>query len=191
MTTTKRDGRAWSDVKESIALLDKKELIQLIASLYRLSKGNRDFLHARFSIGNDPIAPYKNVIEECMFPDVMKNKPIQISTAKKAISKYSKAAGDAKGEAELMTYFVERGNKFTVEFGDIDEGFYDALLRMYERAIKKILSLPDEEQHEFRERLRTITVTSDGIGWGYHDGLCEQYYQAFPEDDYTLRTGVE
>jgi hypothetical protein len=67
MTTTKRDGRAWSDVKESIALLDKKELIQLIASLYRLSKGNRDFLHARFSIGNDPIAPYKNVIEECMF----------------------------------------------------------------------------------------------------------------------------
>ena len=183
MNTTKRGGPSWSNLKESIASLDSSELIRLIGSLYELSKGNRDFLHARFAIGADPVAPYKEVIEDCMFPDVMKNKPIQISTAKKAISEYSKAVGDAKGEAELMTYFVECGNKFTVEFGDIDEGFYDALLRMYERAIKKVLSLPAKEQHEFRQRLRKIMVSSGGIGWGYHDGLCEQYSKGFPEDD--------
>ena len=183
ITRTNNRAPSWSDVKESIASLGTSGLIQLIASLYRLSKGNRDFLHARFSIGDDPIAPYKKVIEDCMFPDVMKDKPIEISTAKKAINEYSKAVGDAKGEAELMTYFVECGNQFTVEFGDIDEGFYDALLRMYARAIKKVLTLPDEEQREFRERLRTIMMTSDGIGWGYHDGLCDQYYQAFLEDD--------
>ena len=118
-----------------------------------------------------------------MFPDVFKNKPIQISTAKKAINEYSKAVGDAKGEAELMTYFVECGNQFTVQYGDIGEGFYDALLGMYARAINKVLTLPEEEQHEFRERLRTIMVTSDGIGWGYHDGLCEQYYEGFPDDE--------
>ena len=96
MTTTKTRGPSWADVKESIASLDRSDLIQLIAGLYRLSKGNRDFLHARFSIGDDPIAPYKKVIEDCMFPDVMKNKPIQISTAKKAINEYSKAVGEAK-----------------------------------------------------------------------------------------------
>jgi len=182
MTTTKSGSPSWSNVKKSIASLDTSELIRLIGSLYELSKGNRDFLHARFSIGADPIVPYKEVIEECMFPDVMKNKPIQISVAKKAISEYVKAVGDAKGAAELMTYFVECGNEFTVEFGDIDEGFYDALLRMYERAIKKVLSLPAKEQHEFRERLRIIMVSSNGIGWGYHDGLCDQYCEGFPED---------
>jgi hypothetical protein len=183
MTTTKTRGPSWADVKESIASLGRSELIHLIASLYGLSQANRDFLHARFSIGDDPIAPYKKVIEECMFPDVFKNKPIQISTAKKAINEYSKAVGDAKGEAELMTYFVECGNQFTVEYGDISESFYDALLRMYARAINRVLNLPEKEQHEFRERLRTIMVTSDGIGWGYHDGLCEQYYEGFPEDE--------
>ena len=183
MIKTKMRDPSWSDVKESIASLDTSELIQLIAGLYRLSKGNRDFLHARFSIGDDPIAPYKKVIEECKFPDVFKNKPIQISTAKKAINEYSTAVSDTKGEAELMTYFVECGNQFTVEYGDIGEGFYDALLRMYARAIKKVLTLPEEEQHEFRERLRTIMVTSDRIGWGYHDGLYEQYGEAFPEDE--------
>jgi len=180
---TKRQDPSWSDVKESIASLGTSDLIQLIASLYGLSKGNRDFLHARFSIGDDPIGPYKKVIEDCMYPDVFRNKPIQISTAKKAINEYSKAVGDAKGEAELMTYFVECGNQLTVEYGDIGEGFYNALLRMYARAINKVLSLPDEEQREFRERLRTIMVTSNKIGWGYHDGLCEQYYEGFPEDE--------
>ena len=183
MVTKMNRDASWSDLKESIASLDKSELIQLIASLYKLSKGNRDFLHARFSIGDDPIVFYKKVIEDCMFPDVMKNKPIQISTAKKAINDYSKAVADAKGEADLMTYFVECGNKFTVEFGDINEDFYDSLLRMYHRAIKKVLTLPDEEQREFRERLRTIMITSDGIGWGYHDGLCDKYYEAFFEDE--------
>lgn len=183
MIKTKMRDPSWSDIKESIASLDRSELIHLIAGLYRLSKGNRDFFHARFSIGDDPIGPYKKIIEDCMFPDVFKNKPIQISTAKKAINEYSKAVGAAKGEAELMTYFVECGNQFTVEYGDIGEGFYDALLRMYARAINKVLTLPEEEQHEFRERLKTIMVTSDRIGWGYHDGLCEQYCEAFPEDD--------
>jgi hypothetical protein len=54
---------------------------------------------------------------------------------------------------------------------------------MYARAINKVLSLPEEEQHEFRERLKTIMVTSNKVGWGYHDRLYEQYCEAFPEDD--------
>jgi hypothetical protein len=54
---------------------------------------------------------------------------------------------------------------------------------MYARAINKVLALPEEEQHEFQERLKTIMVTSNKIGWAYHDGLCEQYCEAFPEDE--------
>src|SRR5262249_156938 len=181
MTKTKRQDPSWSDVKESLASLSTSELIRLIASLYGLSKGNRDFLHARFSVGNDPIGPYKKIIDDCMYPDVFKNKPIQISTAKKAISEYSKAIGDAKGEAELMTYFVECGNQFTVDYGDLDEGFYDALLRMYARAINKVLALPEEEQDQFRERLNSIVGTSNKLGRGENDGRCVQYCEALPD----------
>src|SRR5262245_18215327 len=95
MTKTKRQDPSWSNVKESIASLDTSELIQLIASRYGFSKSNSDFLHARFSIGDNPIASYKKIINDCMYPDVFKNKHIQISTAKKAISEYSKPIGDA------------------------------------------------------------------------------------------------
>ena len=122
-------------------------------------------------------------IYECMYPDILKNRPIQISQAKRAISSYVKAAGDPIGEAELMVFFVECGNRFTLEYGDIDEGFYDALNRMYHRSIKKVLSLPEEPRRKFHDRLRSIMESSSGIGWGYHDMLCDDYYNALPEEE--------
>ena len=118
-----------------------------------------------------------------MYPNIYRDKPIEISKAKRAISAYSKAVGDPRGEAELMTFFVECGNRFTVEFGDIDEGFYISLNLMYKRTIEKVLSLPAEQQGEFRERLKEIVTSSGGIGWGYHDELCRDFFEAFPEDE--------
>lgn len=163
--------------------MDKKQLLKLVADLYRLSNENKRFLNSRFEVGDNPIGPYKKIIEECMYPDIYSNKPIQISKAKKAISSYSKAVGDPVGEAELMTYFVECGNKFTVNFGDINGPFYDALNRMYRRTINKVLTLSEERQDEFKDRLEAIMTSSSNIGWGYHDMLCDDYYGAFPEDD--------
>ena len=182
MAKGKSSNPTWSDVKSAAVDLDQKQLLTLIADLYRLSKENRDFLHARFGVGDDPLAPYKKTIEECMYPDVYSNKPTQISKAKRAISSYSKAVGAPLGEAELMVLFVECGNDFTVEFGDIGEGFYDALNGMYQRAIEKVLSLPEEHQPEFQDRLRGIMTSSSSIGWGYHDMLREDYYSAFSEE---------
>ena len=183
MAKSKSVDATWSDMKAEIAKLDTRQLVSLLADLYRFSKENQAFLNARFAVVADPFDPYKRIIAECMYPDVYKNKPVRISKAKKAISDYSKAVGDSLGEAELMTFFVEQGNAFTIEFGDIDEEFYDALLRMYRRAIEKIPSLPEERRGELKARLRTIMTSSVDIGWGYHDALCEEYYSAFPDDE--------
>ena len=182
MAKNKSNNPIWSDVKPAVVDLDQKQLLTLVADLYRFSKENQAFFHARFGIGDDPLAPYKKTIDECMYPDVYTNKPIQISKAKKAISSYSKAVGDPLGEIELMVFFVECGNNFTVNFGDIDAGFYDALNLMYQRAIQKVLSLPEEQRKGFRERLERIMTAASGIGWGYYDMLCDDYYSAFPED---------
>jgi hypothetical protein len=172
----------WSSVKAAISGMEKKQLIALVSDLYRLSKDNQAFLHARFGVGDDTLDPYKKTIEACMYPDVYRNKPVRISRAKQAIAAYAKAVGDPRGEAELMTFFVERGNSFTLDFGDIDGAFYDALNLMYSRAIDKVLSLPEEERYEFQSRLKAIMTSSSSIGWGYHDRLCDDYYEGFPED---------
>lgn len=183
MATRKQHGPVWSDVKRKIISLDQKQLVQLVGEFYRLSKENREFLHTRFQVGDDPLASYKKTIRESMYPDVHKDKPIEISKAKEAIRRYSKAVGDPLGEAELMTFFVECGNSFTVEYGDIDEDFYSALNLMYKRAIERVLSLPTEERDEFPDRLEEIMTSSGNIGWGYHDELHCDFYDAFPDDE--------
>ena len=179
----KKKGPTWSEVKAALGDYDKKQLLKLVADLYRLSNENKTFLHSRFGVGDNPLGPYKKIIKDCMYPDIYSNKPIQISKAKKTISNYSKAAGDPAGEAELMTYFVECGNKFTVEFEDIDGPFYDALHLMYRQTINKVLNLSKEQQGDFKKRLKAIMDSSSNIGWGYHDMLCDDYYEAFSEDD--------
>jgi len=154
----------WSDVKHTIAGFYRPGLMGIIGDLYRLSRANRDFLHARFSIGANPQKPYKKVIKESLYPDVMSNKPIRISPAKKAISDYAKAVGDVNGVAELMVYFVECGNQCTLDYGDIDGPFYDALISMYDRALDRVLELPEQARQTFRERLYRIMTLHLGSG---------------------------
>jgi len=171
----------WSDVKKAISNFGHAELINLITDLYHLSSDNKNFLHTRFSLGEDPLSPYKKIIKDGLYPDVMYDKPISIAKAKKAVSQYEKAIGETQGLVELMIYFVECGNRFTVDYGDINEDFYLALLRMYNKAIDTLFSLDEDTIQASQPRFKAIMESSSGIGWGYHDDLCDLYYEAFSD----------
>ena len=181
MSRQEQRRSSWSAVKAAISDLERDALVALVRDLYDLSPDNKHFVHARLGPRQDALAGYKKIVAECMYPDA--DRDVQITNAKKAISEYRKAASDAAGEIDLMIYFVECGNRFTLEYGDIDERFYDALLSMYARSVEAVARLPGLEQKRFRQRLWELTKSSDGIGWGYHDGLCDKYYSAFPHTD--------
>src|SRR3990172_8976370 len=173
----------WNTVKAAIAGHDKAALVGLIADLYDYSEQNRHFLHARFSLGHDPLKPYKKIIDEALCPDVMKNDPIRIAKGKRAISDYSKAVGDPKGTLELMLIFVESGTRFTLDLGDIDENFYVSLERMYKKAIDLLLTFDEEVIDAYYSRFEKLVTSTENIGWGYHDSLADIFYEAFPEED--------
>ncbi|MFH0958111.1 MAG: hypothetical protein V1897_05350 [Pseudomonadota bacterium] len=179
---TKQKQPTWSDVKSKIVNLSEQQLVQIVGELYRLSKENKEFLNVRFDVLDDPLAPFKKSIEDALCPDVLGDKPIQIARAKEAIRRYYKAAGDLTGEAKLKTFFVECGNRYTLDYGDMYEEFYDAVNLMYREAIYAILTLPQEQRGNFKARLRIIMESAKDIGWGYYDELREDYYEAFPED---------
>jgi hypothetical protein len=77
MRNKKKQTPSWSDVKKAIESLGEQGLLELISDIYNLSKNNQDFLHTRFSIGDDVLAPYKKIIKECMYPDIL-NEPVRI-----------------------------------------------------------------------------------------------------------------
>jgi len=173
----------WNSVKTALAGHDKTALVGLIADLYDYSEQNRSFFHARFSLGADPLRPYKKIIDDALCPDVMKNEPIRIARGKQAIADYSKAVGDPKGKLELMIFFVESGTEFTLELGDIDEDFYVSLERMYKKAIDLLLTFDEETIDAYYNRFEKLVTSTENVGWGYHDSLADIFYEAFPEED--------
>jgi len=177
----KNKTTSWIDVKKLIKKFDKNQLIELVGDLYRLSADNKIFFHTRFSLGQDPLETYKRIIQNAMHPYLENDEVLDVETANEAIKNYSKAVDNPKGEAELMIFYVECGNNFTLSYGDIDEDFYDSVLDMYELAIETVQALPIDEQRIFRERLYEIMESGSGIGWGYSDGLSGLYYKAFPD----------
>jgi len=131
----------WSTVKAAASVLSQKELLSLVGELYRLSKCNQSFLHARFAEAEAAMADCKKVIAACLYPDVQRDRPLQVAKAKKAVADFCKAVTDLVAHAELMMFFLEQGNAFTLEYGDIDASFYSALVAMARRAAEVICSL--------------------------------------------------
>lgn len=172
----------WTDVKAAIAGFEHSALIGLISDLYTFSSENKDFLHARFSLGADVLKPYKKTIEEALYPDVMSNDDVEIATAKKAISNYGKAVGDPKGILELMVYFVECGAGFSLDVGYGDEDFFASLERMYEKAIKLLLTFDEATIDDYYGRFEELVTSTRDIGWGFHDTLGDIFYEAFSEE---------
>ena len=132
----------WTDVKAKLVSFDRLGLLGLIRDLYAAQKENQTFLHTRFGLGADILTPYKETLDRWLWPDVMRNQDASIIKAKQAISSFKKAVGDPAGLAELMVFYCECAAGFCNDVGYQDEAYFDALVRMFEQALKTIPSYP-------------------------------------------------
>jgi len=173
---------SWQNARSSLKGYDRDSLLKLVGEMYRLSPENRDFLQARLMPDLDRATPFKKRLRATLNPDAFGKLDYDLAVAKRAIREFSQASSDPEAIADLMIYAVECGNRFTLNCGDIDEDFYDGLIEIYAAAIKKVLQLPKDARSIYRRRLEKIMGSSGGIGWGYHDDLCDLFSRAFPEE---------
>ena len=161
----------WTDVKAKLADFDRAALLGLIQSLYAAHKDNQMFLHSRFGLGEDVLEPYKQTIDRWLWPDVLRNQDTSVSRAKRAISDYKKAVGDPQGLAELMVFYCEQAAGFCSDILSDDEGYFNALVRMFEQALKIVNALSVERRDDLLTRLDRVRVISRNIGYGVEDDM--------------------
>jgi hypothetical protein len=155
----------WTDVKAKLTDFDRAALLDLIRTLYGAHKDNQMFLHSRFGLG-DVLEPYKKIIDRWLWPDVLRNQDVSISQAEQAISDYKKAVGDPEGVAELMVFYCERAAGFCDDICNDDQGYFDALLRMFEQALKFANALPPDRRDDLLSRLDHVRTISQNFGYG-------------------------
>lgn len=161
----------WTEVKRKLADFDRTALLMLVHDLYNASKDNQTFLHTRFSLDADPLKGYKAIISRWLWPDPSKNQNTSVSTAKKAISDYKKANGQPESVAELMAFYCEQCVGFSSEVGLDDAAYHDAMVRMFEQALKVISALPSQQHDNFLRRMDGVRHMCRNFGYGVYDEM--------------------
>jgi hypothetical protein len=161
----------WTDVKAKLAAFDRTALLDLLHTLYAAHKDNQAFLHARFGLGEDVLEPYKKTIDRWLWPDPFRNQDTSVSKAKQAISQYKRAVGDPAGLTELLVFYCEQAAGYCQDIGYQEEGFFDALVRMFEQALKSVNTLPANGRDNLIARLDRVRQISHGFGYGVGDDM--------------------
>ena len=175
---SKNASPTWNDVRAALLHFDRAGLRGLVQDLYTASKDNQAFLLARLGLGHDQLQPFKACISNWICPDVMKNQPISVSKAKKAIADYKKAIGHPEGMAELSIFYCEEASGFLESCGLEDESYFAALIRMYGRSLELVSNLPPAERATYLERLDKLRARGRQIGWGVEEELNSLWYAA-------------
>jgi len=169
---------SWKDVKQKLSAFSSTQLLGLVQDLYRLNPENAAFMHASFLInedGQEHLALYMTRIQSALCPKQPWKQDVKLAEGRKAISEFKKANGNIHDVLTLMIYYVKCGNDFTLEFGDIDEGFYDSLCSMFSSVVNTLRKQQDRELYtKFLPLLEMEFARVDGqIGWGYPDELSD------------------
>ena len=169
MVRSKNASPTWSDVRTVLLDFDRAGLRGLVQDLYTASKDNQAFLHARLGLGHDQLQPFKASISRCICPDLMKDQPISVSKAKKAIADYKKAVGHLEGMAELSLFYCEEAFGFIESCSIEDESYFAALIRMYGRSLEFVSRLPPAKRTTYLERLDNLRSRGRNVGWGVEE----------------------
>jgi len=169
-----------TELKKHLKDATKEELLKDIVDIYKKNEFVKDYYVSKYSADSRSLvlAKYKEIIEYEFFPEKGFGKA-RLSVAKKSITEFKKISNDKTSIAELMIFYVENGVNYTECYGDIDQQFYHSMENMYERLLKFIVDngLVDV----FNDRCLKIVSDTQNMGWGFHEQLCEIYYDYIGE----------
>jgi hypothetical protein len=166
---------SWRDVKAVLSEFSHEQLLGTLQDVYKLNPATKSFFHSRFlggAGGVEHLEAYKKRIRNAISTN--HTRPLRLGEARKAVNEFKKASGQLEETLELMLYYVECGNDFTLAFGDITESFYNSLESMFNGIVQTLIKQKDAAlaQAWLPKLEREYKRVSD-FGWGYADYLSE------------------
>ena len=163
-----------TEVKKKLSHLSQKELIALIAKLYKTNSDAVNILNVELgdaSYTDELLEESKQKIQNIFFPERSMAFP-SLSKAKKIISDFKKASNSFGGLIELKVYYAECVAEFGNAYGDMPESFYDSLESVYEDVVTGLNKMNSESLFaKYYERLKAIADSTGDMGYGISEAL--------------------
>jgi signal transduction histidine kinase len=169
-----------SKLKKELQKLTKEQLIEQIAELYDACKPVKEYYKIFLNPNNihDLFEKYKTIIINEFYPNTKSwNPKTRFSVAKKAITDSAALKPPPKLLAELMITLVENACKFTFDYGDMTEQFYDSAVGNFERALKYMQK--EDLLVDFRLHCENCLKYADPCGYGFPDEMNDVFYEYY------------
>ena len=105
-------------------------------------------------------------LTDALWLDVLRGQQTSVSRAKGAIAKYEKALGDPEGVTELLVFYCERAAGFCEDADHRDAAYLDAIVRVFEGALKAAANLTGNVQSDLLSRLDCVRSIGRQLGNG-------------------------
>lgn len=164
-----------------IAGLCKRDLIEEIKTLHRKFKPVREYyaIHLHPQNSKDILERYKKILSEQFYPTRYGLPKLQYSVARKAVRDFKAVSNNPMLTIDLQLTYVEYGILCTLEYGDMDERFYDSMSSMLRKTLREIEKL--EALPIFQKRCKGILKKTKDIGWGFGDEVSDLYFDYYDD----------
>ncbi len=168
------------ELKKEINSMQKNELMAIIIDLYRKVPLAKEILDESYGYTNPDIIfqKYKKQIIDEFFPEKGLGK-LRYANIREAITKFNKISKDSGYMAELLFTHVRCGIDFTNEYGDIDERFYENIVKSLERFLVHISE--NDLLKKYKDQCFGFIDETEGIGWGFHDEIASLVYEHYED----------
>ena len=163
-------------LKRHLQSLTQKQIIDVILQLYDAKKEAQEWLDYYLQPNESAkLEQFKKIINDEFYPSGRKEPKTRFSVCRKAISDFKKLHPRDEYVAELMAFYVETGCRFTYDFGDMWEQYYDSMTRNF-AAMMKFLNTHNLIVR-FQSNLNNILRYVENCGWGFEDDIKDIYYE--------------
>ena len=163
-------------IKTELGKLEKSALIEIISDLYKKNKSVQEYLNFYIKPDEDSLfEKYRAKVYEAFYPK--RGFGYNLKQGKQSITDFKKLGPSTESLADLMLFYVETGVRFTGDYGDMNEAFYNSMESTYANALKIIYK--EGLLDVFKQRSMQIIEDTQDMGWGFHDSLSEIFYQFY------------
>jgi len=160
-------------LKKHLQLLTKEQVIETVLEMYDNVKPAKEYLEYFLNPNEkEMLGKYKKVITDEFYPTTKSFNPkLRFAVAKKAIAEFRALKTSPELVADLMLTLAEQACKFTYDFGDMTEQYYNSAYTNLEVALEYM----DKNNllKAFKLRCDDCVKYASPCGYGFADEISQ------------------
>lgn len=166
-------------LKKYLQSLDKEQMIEFVLEIYDNVKPAKEYLEYYLHPNEkEMLGKYKAIIVNEFYPKGKSAEPkTRFSVAKKAIADFRALKPSPELLGDLMVTLAEMACKFTYDYGDMWEQYYDSAYNNFKNAL--VFLEKNNLLDNFKLRCEDCVKYASPCGYGFADDISEIYYQYY------------